>query len=319
MSSNKITLVTVCYRTELRMLIMQARSIAKYVDPLICHSVLVISNDASFTYFRSFFMRFILAEYGSMSVHVRLIDGMKLLKKSRKKKGWVRQQILKLIASKITETDHLLILDTKNHFIRQLHREHIFTKTGQMRINRYAIWEKFRWKFINSCRFFDVIPEEKDFAHALPLSTPYIMDRSAVNQMIKIIEEKSGLLFEVFFITNGPFTEFYLYYSFLLSQKGLVDELYSLHSGMNITFWDPITETEQSFQKKQQETRMDHICSLGIHKRYLNNMTKNTKDQIASLWLEADLIQNEHEADYFFQTPKTRDILVRFFNNIVSI
>ncbi|MBL4790063.1 MAG: hypothetical protein JKY60_13850 [Kordiimonadaceae bacterium] len=305
-----VDLVTVSYCDEIRMLQLQARSIRQHVDPDFVKNIYVISNDPYFFRFKILFYRHVIKEYGVMSARVQLINGKKMLHSFRRRGGWVRQQILKVLALKIIKSDHYLMLDTKNHFIRCYSDEAAFTPSGKMRIATYPLYTPFTQKFVRGCTLFGVQPTEADFTNAMPLSTPYLASKDLIGRMVKETERLLKTDFESAFIGSGPFTEFYLYYAYILSQRGLFDRWYSSERNLNVTFWNPDVETTESFESKMQKIDEPHICSMGLHKRYLKSGSPEMLDAIANVWRKADLVSTDEECNYFLTLPKKRNRLL---------
>lgn len=318
-----VSLVTVAYSDERRMLRLQARSIARFVDEGLAQSVFVIANDPSFGEFRDYFERSIRDDYGAMADRVQLVDGYGLLGAAWKTDGWVRQQILKLVSARLADSDYLLILDAKNHFIRPLTHAHLFAPDGLMRIVQYRLNDAFTQEFQNACDLFGAEPTAQDFEVALPQSTPYICRRRSLLDMLSLAERLSGLPFETFFVERGPFTEFYIYYAYLLSQPELLASLYVAHSNMNVTFWNPGIETEETFRDKAQRLQSPNVCSLGIHRRYIKRMPARAREAFAEIWHDAGLVHGPAELDYFLAPaiakPRGLQRLVRGLRRLLGL
>jgi len=295
------------------MLELQARSICQHADPAFVGTIYVISNEPRFLRFKKQFYAHVFDAYGDLKDRVQLIDGKKMLHSFRKKGGWIRQQILKLLAARIITADYVLILDSKNHFIRRLNEAALFNPDGKMRTVTYPLNTAFTEKFERACDLFGIAPTEADFANAMPQSTPYLASKDLIKRMLA---ETEGLLatdFENAFINLGPFTEFYLHYAFILSKPGLFETIYDSGKNVNVTFWNPANETAESFGHKLEKIKQSHICSIGIHKRYIKNAPEGFLKAISEIWGEAGLIRGDSEVSYFMKLPQKRR---RFFGFI---
>jgi len=306
MLSNKkqVDLLTVSYCDEIRMLELQARSISQHADPAFIGNIYVVSNEPRFSRFKKMFYQDVFDAYGEFKNRVRLVDGKKMLHSFRKKGGWVRQQILKLLAVHFVAADYFLILDSKNHFIRTLSEPTLFTAKGKMRTVTYPLNAAFTEEFIHACQLFGVEPADADFVNAMQQTTPYLANKGLVKRTLAETERLLVTDFESAFINSGPFTEFYLYYAFILSEPGLFEKWYSSEKNFNVTFWNPATETAESFENKLHIINQTHTCSIGIHKRYIKRAPKDALNAISEIWRKAGLITANEGAEYFMEVPQ---------------
>lgn len=311
LDSHKIDLVTVCYLEEMRMLKMQARSIRLHADGHFINKIFVIFNDRNFPDFQDKFRAEIEHEYGEFANRLVLVDGWSNLKKSRGKGGWVRQQVLKWQAARFIESSHFMILDSKNHFIKRFSAEHAFAQDGRMLISRYPLNKAFTRKFLNACALFGAHPTDADFDQAMPQSTPYIASKQLVEEMMDEMEGLLGVDFETAFVKKGPFTEFYLYYAYILSKEGLFDRWYYQARQINVTFWNHAVETPDSFGLKMKRLNKPNVCSMGVHRRYIKNAPQEFMGGIKALWHDAGLVRTDEEFDYFSALPQTRASIFR--------
>ena len=304
-TSRQLDIVTIAYDEEIKMLQMQARSIALHVPAQLISSIIIIANDLQFRKFRKKFNKYILPDYGPLQKMVQLIDGNTMIPIASREKGWVKQQILKLLATQYVRSDYYLIMDAKNHFIRPVETTDLWDEDGKM----YTPWSSlnmaFSQEFKNACTLFGVTAKPEFFQRAMSQSTPYLMSKDLIEQMIREIECKSAKSFALAFLKDGPYTEFYLLYAYLLSKPGLFKTWYTYKKNINVTFWNPRTETHESLEERSWRVSQPQVRTLGVHRRYVKNMPDLSRQTILNIWLEAGLLKSADEANYFMSLPKS--------------
>ncbi|MEP6842629.1 MAG: DUF6492 family protein, partial [Pseudolysinimonas sp.] len=111
----RLTFVTVVFGAETRLLELQARSLALYLDPDATASIIVIDNG-----WRRMSRRrqaHLLVAYGLLADLVTIVRTEDLVPNLPATIGWRSQQIAKLVVARSVSTDHYVILDAKNHLI----------------------------------------------------------------------------------------------------------------------------------------------------------------------------------------------------------
>ncbi|MGK7870643.1 hypothetical protein [Falsiroseomonas sp. E2-1-a20] len=98
----RLDYLTVGYWGDVRLLHLQARSMAKYLDPDSVRSLVVVNNDPSPERLAAYFQSDILPEYRHLAGRVRFVPSEDLLPATPDTKGYWRQQALKLLGYKIT-------------------------------------------------------------------------------------------------------------------------------------------------------------------------------------------------------------------------
>ena len=109
------TIVTVVFEPELPLLELQAKSMARFLDPAYAARIIVLDNTAKGMSDRVW--NRLWRSYGALGGSVELVSG-KSLSGGVEAAGWYSQQVLKLAVSGIVETPTYLTLDSKNHFVR---------------------------------------------------------------------------------------------------------------------------------------------------------------------------------------------------------
>jgi hypothetical protein len=296
----KIDLVTVCFSAELRLLALQARSLRLFLPPGLFGRIFIIVNDPDVKGFRREFETIVLPEYGVLGPRVHLVD-FRDFWKGRAAGGWHQQQVLKLMIAGKTESAHYLVLDAKNHFVRQLRHEDLFAADGRMRSHMYRIHPSYRERFIAACRFFGG-PRTPDLARGLPTATPFLMDRQIVQDLMAEVERRSAHPFHKAFMVY-KFTEFYLYYAYVLARFGAADSLYEQRKTPTATLFSLNADKPDRCAEILHRLDHDHVYCMGTHRDILHKANPEVLELVFDAWQRKGLVSSREEARYFGQLP----------------
>ena len=207
---------------------------------------------------------------------VKLIHRDNLINKQET--NWYNQQILKILISQIVESDYYLILDTKNHFIRNVYIEDYFYYSAPAARPKLFIGDagSMIQYYKNCLNYFDV----KSNVKALT-TTPFLMNKNITIEMIQFIEKKENKSFYTFFMENKAlYTEFYLYQSFLIysnSKYYLCNKNYSSVMNHPLTDWNSLNKYEETLKN-------DNIKCFGLHRNSIKYFTKQDKIQLIKMY-----------------------------------
>lgn len=127
----KIDLAVVFYEKEISILSLLAKSIELYCEPSLVDNIYFINNASNPTKGRQAFEEVILPLFKNFKDAICLVDAATLgVNHSEGADPYVAQQALKLSAAALSDKNYYLVLDAKNHFIRKLRRNDLFTESG---------------------------------------------------------------------------------------------------------------------------------------------------------------------------------------------
>lgn len=287
----KIDFVTVVFDDEINLLFLQAHSISKYVDPLIINKIYIIYNDKNYSYFEQYFYKTIYDQYDLLKNCVVLLNYLQLFDTKtilNECSGWRMQQLIKLIVSKIVSVDYYLVLDSKNHFIRNLNLESFIKKNKCiMYIGDIGIMEKY---FNNCIKYFNItdsqinkIKLEEKMTNKLPITiTPYLFKTQIVNFLISYIETREKD-FCKFFLNNTSITEFHLYSSFIIYSQ-VLDQFYISDKFDHIAIFNIYPSNETTFIDLVKKAMTDEIMTFAVHRTRFKNLTSNQKEILLKLF-----------------------------------
>ena len=131
-----------------------------------------------------------LREYGSLAPAVRFVDARQITDMPPYVSGWFSQQILKLMAARIVQTERYLVLDAKNHLVFPLTRRCIETSSGRMLLHSMNYEHHNMQSFLaNTLDYFGFSLQDhvKGF---LPTTTPFPLSTETVRDLVRYIEAR---------------------------------------------------------------------------------------------------------------------------------
>ncbi|GGH46427.1 hypothetical protein GVY41_03430 [Frigidibacter albus] len=239
--------LTVTFRTELPMLRLQARSMARFLDPGCVNRILVVLCDQDEAACGQA-VEAIRGEWGGLAGKVEILPASSLMTTrprgplawlertwvagprcawrplrdralGRKPKiygwksnsGWLLQQACKLLAARVASGSHVVILDTKNFFLRPVGAADFVDAEGRPRVEMSSLSPNMRkWAEASAKRMRYKLPEGVE----IPLSlTPTVHRREEMVAAVDKIEARVGLLECFFARRSAKSTEFMLLYA----------------------------------------------------------------------------------------------------------
>lgn len=307
MSEAPLDLVVIGFSGEMRALKLMARSLRLYAEPGLFGQLLFIVNEHSSKAFRRYFESDVRPELGPYSAQARVLEGAQVAGHSLGKKGWRSQQSLKLLAANAVSSPAYLILDSKNHFIRPVERASFLADDGRLRSNMYPLNKKFAPLFENACRYFGV--DDYDLsADAMPTATPFLMQTNLVKALISTVIEREGRNFHDHFMQSRAFTEFYLYYAFVLAQPGGFEAVYERRSKPYVSIFSGAAEDVDYVRDHLSIIEDPDIYCFGIHRHVFEVGQNDILEMVRAVWKRFGLVENDEEARYFqvFEPPRRK-------------
>ena len=212
--------VTIIYnnKTELNLMKLQAISM-KYVDINLINNIYIIYNDIG-DYNIDDILPFYPENLRNKVTVVYNRDVHNCFKNNILEFPWHKQQILKLLVANIVKSKYYLILDGKNHFIKNIIYSDYFNENG---FPKLFVWDPGPMiKYYHSCLDYFQIKDPYDFKNTKEpniflTTTPFLMCKDDVLEMIKYIVKKENDTFFNFFMKRFDLhTEFYLYITYLI-------------------------------------------------------------------------------------------------------
>jgi len=298
--TDQMDLVTVCFADELKLLQLQARSVRLYMEALSLGRIHLVVNDNNFRHIKSFIETEVLPEYGAFADKVSIVDYRSLSNKRFKKPGWRSQQLLKLMASGLVNTDQYLILDCKNHFIRPFGCQTFLRSDGHLKIEFKKPQQRYLRDFLNARTHFD-LPSPDLEVLGLPMVTPFPLHTRLVRQMIEMLETRQSKTFEQIFMKGPRVTEFYLYYAFLEAVHGGIEAFYVHRPRASFSLMASAVEDPDRAIATTHKLKAEDVFGFGVHRRVIADANPDILAAVISVWQQYGLVDSEEEALFFLK------------------
>lgn len=208
------------------------------------------------------------------------------------KSNWRNQQYFKLYISKYIESEYYVVLDGKNHFIRDINlndfisndKPKLFLNNPGEMINYY-----------NNCLFYfnidnpftykyDDISKKPIGNNILLTTTPFIFIKKQVSNLINFIENKEKKTFYDFFMKNISITEFYLYSTYLIFSNNIDKHAMVQRNNYSITIFNNPNLDFNKFEHKKVAITDPKVKVFGLHRESVKNMDDDYKQNLLNLY-----------------------------------
>jgi len=211
-----IDLITVVFEPELYLLELQARSISLYIDHSKIRNIYIVVNGDNHLC-QAIDPRW----WGKNSNKVNIIH-RSYFGVDPTLDGWSSQQLYKLCAANIADSEWSMCLDAKTWFVQTLDWHQLFDEAGRANFSNFPTIPVFRPAQVAIEKYFNIdLPDVIS-----PGGVPFMFHTETVKDMIEAIPG-----FFEFFCTNVKFpnniTEFMLYSGFVIKKYKTYTTLYS--------------------------------------------------------------------------------------------
>lgn len=287
----RLSLVTVTYPLEFPLQRLQARSVERFVSPEDVDEVVVVVNAA-----RTAFRRHaeeLRGSYGSLAPRVRVVHRDEVTRVPRTT-GWRAQQVLKLAVARSVAAPHLLVLDSKNHFVAPLRPEHFVTAAGEAR----TALTDYRDHPLrpNVERVLDYVGLDR--AEHLPrfsaTVTPFVLDTATVRALLDDLEAGAGRAFAREFVARD-LTEFPLYAAWSIAHGRSTVGRPGTDLPRSPTVWPRGCDAEAV---RAAFDRLDAGSSpvFGVHRRALQVMDEQAVAALVEQWVRRGVFDSAGSA-----------------------
>lgn len=298
---------TIVYSRDYPLLEFQARSMARFLDPADVASISVILNTVDEQDLRDR-LADLLPAYGALQDRVRLVGGDEILmppgRQSRtglwerayvnarfripfvRRQGWRGnngyrlQQALKLASARIAGSDRLVILDTKNVFLRQVQETDFFTPDGRGKIALIEPRSDYHRNWLQqSLAALDVDRQCDEVGRTTTFATPFPVKREILMGLLDEIDRGYGSVQALFASRRRP-SEFMLINAYCLKHLGGVEACFADSPPEYLGIWPDYTPDRLS----EELNRLDdpEPLVLGLHNRAVACLSVEQKDALVA-------------------------------------
>ena len=273
--------VTVVYndRVELNLLKLQAISF-KYVDINIINNIYILYNDVG----KYDFTEIITFYPSPIQTKVKIIYNTEIDDCFHNStSSWSNQRIIKLLVAKMVSSPYYLVLDSKNHFIRNITIDDYFDGTKPI-LFHHNPGNMIRY-YYNCLQYFDTKDPFNYVSkgnHNLLTTTPFLMCKQDVLELIEYVVKREKEKFYLFFEkNNNNYCEFYLYSTYLIFKNKLKDcSLKPINFitvfGINSPGWDSDSKNNRCLTALHNP----NLKCFGLHRKAIPLMDDEYKKNI---------------------------------------
>jgi hypothetical protein len=276
-------ILSVVYEPELPLLKIQAQSIQKYVNHSEIRNIRIMVNDADIGVARSIDREW----WGPLKNKVIITPRGKLFTPMLRSRGWITQQLCKLMGAAQSKSDWVMILDAKTWFVKPVSEQMLFLNGRAMVITMEP--------HSGFAQGQAVLEAEHGVSLSYsigPMGVPYWFHVPTVQSIIS--EHKD---FPNYFMTvadNPTFVTEFLLYSCAVIKNQLFDQLY--HHKLSWSPWHIGEGEEDRFEKTFSELEAEHnIITSSIHRNCFNTLSEDQLIRWVSFLHQKDVILDPAE------------------------
>lgn len=279
--TGSLSLVTVFFEAEIDLLALQARSLDVFARDVRFDKIVLIDNTERGLGVRK--RARLTRLYGDAGSRVEFVRPSQLVDLPHLP-GWVGQQVLKLMVSRLIRSRHYLVLDAKNHWIEPTDLRTFVAADGRAHGASHTYRGHALEKQVEGVlRYMGLEPEQ--LLDSFPVThTPVVLETAVVADMIDHIEHRSGKPFAVEFV-DQKLLEFPLYHSWIVATEGTIGRRIDGVVIRSTTLWPSISsEAAVSDLKLLTDNGEADSPFLGIHRSALARANSATAAVLADLW-----------------------------------
>lgn len=208
--------------------------------------------------------------------------------------GWRDQQYLKLYTVAGSTADWVIVLDSKNHFIKKTNCSDFFDGDRAKTYFGAPSGQLMAWLTASKA----VYGIDVDDRRAMPTVTPYLMRPDLVRLMLgslrvdRDIDNRENVFASP---KLAGVSEFFLYYAFL-EHVSCIDDYYVAAERMCETLYTVWPQNHEIVERYLRELKAGTYHMFGLHRKRLPQLSEAEKKMISELWAP---LQLRREAAYY--------------------
>ena len=298
-----ITIVSVTFSGDARLSVLQALSVDRLFPVGEIDEYLLVLNDPDPAALESFFRRHLAGRVSpELWAKIRFLAPSDIVDTSGTR-GQRSQQLVKLHVSRLVRTEHYLLLDAKNMFVRPTTIDD-FWLGGRIRTQVKPV-TSYWLPYVTASLDILGVPSDGAWADtSMPTITPYLMITSDVRGLLEDLSDRVGdAPAAAWEVSHGKATEFYLYYAYLVKIYG--EEVPYVHSTpVCHTLFTTWPQEHDKALEMIQATSTDDLPMFGVHRARLPQLSRVQTGALHALWGE-HLLAKWEDANWFLQPEYT--------------
>ncbi|TXR56383.1 DUF6492 family protein [Quadrisphaera setariae] len=288
-----LTLVTVVHEGALPLLELQARSLARHLDPDAVLDVVVVDNGTPRLGARA--AEELRALYGPVAPRVRVLRARDVARVPLTT-GWRSQQVLKLEVARQVRTSQYVVLDAKNVFVAPVDPAFFRAPDGRPRSMRTVYAQhRLRPDLERTLRYLGVDPATATSAAGFTATTtPFVLDTATATALLDDVERRSGRPFAREFVARGVL-EFFLYTGWVLSTGRSLDEAFDVSMPTCPVLW-PKAADAAGAREAVERSRTSGTPLFTVHQGALERLDAPARAVVAAYWAERGVFPDQAAA-----------------------
>ncbi|WP_156463129.1 DUF6492 family protein [Pseudomonas sp. Leaf129] len=272
---------TITFDGDLRLFELQALSIDQLLDHSQITKYRIIINDQNEMHIRETISSFI-DRYISVALRrkIEILSSSKYLTAGMD--GWKDQQYLKLFSVADSVAKWVVVLDSKNHFVKHTTINDFFQSNKAKTYFCDPPTSQLPWLH-KSLAFFHVSNFQ---LLTMPTVTPYTMKPSLVRLMINAIRTDPRIHDKQNIFSSPSLegvSEFFLYYAFLL-KLGSIDDYYHASPRLCETLYTVWPQDRGIVKRYLSAVASGEYHVFGLHRKRLPQLSADERQMISNIW-----------------------------------
>lgn len=190
--------------------------------------------------------------------------------------GYRMQQALKLASARCANSESIVLLDTKNVFLRDLSRKDFFTDEGLGRVPFASPTSSFHRNWLReSLAALDVGREVDDIEYTTTFATPYPVSRQILFELLDELEDRFGSVQALFASKRRP-SEFMLINAWCLKHYKSPKAWFEKVDPSNVGIWPDFAPDK--IEAELRRLSEAEPLSLGLHNRAVSRLRYDQKE-----------------------------------------
>lgn len=291
--SPPLTLVTVVFEAELPLLELQARSLARFVEPASVEEIIVLDNGRRAMTAAA--IESVLNGYGALRPKVRVLRPEAVARLPRTT-GWYAQQVLKLMVAARISSELYVVLDAKNHLVGPLEPAFFVGPDGRLRTSRHSYLEhRLRPDLERTLRYFGA--DDDLVSGFTPTITPFTLRTGFAREMVADVEAMSHTTFPRVFLRER-LLEFFAYAAWVATRRRRLEEEYVFDQPPSPIVW-PRSADLPGTEAAVRRAEGGSSPWFSVHRRALGVLDRDATDRLARFWVDRGLFADEGAAQEF--------------------
>jgi hypothetical protein len=262
----------------------------KFIDENIINNIFILFNDKknenSILFMKNFNAEIIHFCPDHLKKKVSVIFITDLINTNTYTSDWFSQQFAKLYISKIINSKYYIVLDSKNHFIKNVNKSTFIDEDNKI-IMYCNVHNDILINYYKNCFNYFGIKDHNPYESPLYIqtTTPFVFITKECKDLIDYVETKEKKSFYKFFYSSKKYTEFFFYFAWLCFIEN--DEYTFLSKSIDnviIGPHDPNVYTWNSWDSKLAYLKENNPSVFSLSSKCLGFIDKNYENKIKDFY-----------------------------------